>query len=37
MLFVLGYLVDVSLGICIIKKRSSKLAAVILQSGQKKK
>ena len=37
MLFVSWYVVDVSLGICIIKKRSSKLAAVILQSRQKKK
>ena len=37
MLFVSWYLVDVSLGICIIKKRSSKLAAVILQSRQKKR
>ena len=37
MLFVPGYLVNVSLGIFMIKKRSSKLAAVILQSRQKKK
>ena len=35
MLFVPGYLVDVSLCICIIKKRS-KLAAVTLQPRQKK-